>query len=154
MKKALIITDIQSDFLGNMDYIYPLCQKYLDNSAKDYDLVILTHWKHVENENENTLLLKSPNAKVVEKRGYSAFNDEVKQLLADNNIELVHLGGIDSDMAVMATMYNVLDAGYNVQILEPLLASYATRNWETTTIMKFVLGDENVLNLGSGRVWV
>ncbi|MBL0388182.1 cysteine hydrolase [Tumebacillus sp. ITR2] len=154
MKKALIITDIQSDFLGNMDYIYPLCQKYLDNHAKEYDLVILTHWKHVENENENTLLLKSDGAKVIEKRGYSALTDEVKQLLQENNIELVHLGGIDSDMAVIATMYNLLDAGYKVQMLEGLLASYSTRNWESTTIMRFVLGDENVLNVGGGRVWM
>lgn len=154
MKKALIITDIQSDFLGNMDYIYPLCQKYLDTSAKDYDLVILTHWKHAENENENTLLLKHDKAKVVEKRGYSALTDEVKQLLQDNQIELVHLGGIDSDMAVMASMYSLLDAGYQVQILERLLASYSTRGWESTTIMRFVLGDENVLFVGGDRVWV
>ena len=154
MKKALILTDIQSDFLGNMDYMYPLCQKYLDESGKDYDLVVLTHWKHAENEDENTLLLKFNGAKVVEKRGYSAYNDEMKQLLADNNIGLVHLGGIDSDMTVLATMYNLLDAGFKVQVLEPLLASYSTRNWESTTIMHFVLGDENMLHLGSGRVFV
>jgi nicotinamidase-related amidase len=154
MKKALLITDIQSDFLGNMDYIYPLCQKYLDEHGKEYDLVILTHWKHEDNENENTLLLKFQGAKVVEKRGYSAYNDEVKQLLAENNIQLVHLGGIDSDMTVLATMYNLLDAGYKVQILERLLASYSTRGWESTTIMRFVLGDENVLTVGGDRVWV
>jgi len=154
MKKALLITDIQSDFLGNMDYIYPLCQKYLDEAGNNYDLVILTHWKHEENENENTLLLKHPKATIVEKRGYSAYNDEMKALLKDNNVGTVHLCGIDTDMAVMATMYNLLDAGYKVQILEQLCASFATRGWESTTIMRFVLGDENVINLGGGRVWV
>ncbi|KEO82499.1 cysteine hydrolase family protein [Tumebacillus flagellatus] len=154
MKKALIITDIQSDFLGNMDYIYPLCQKYLDKAGDSYDLVILTHWKHEENENENTLLLQHKKATVIEKRGYSALTDEVKQLLQENNIETVHLGGIDSDMAVMATMYSLLDAGYKVQVLEGLLASYSTRNWESTTIMRFVLGDDNVLQVGGDRVWM
>ena len=154
MKKALIITDIQSEFLGNMDYIYPLCQSFLDEHGKNYDLVILTHWKHEENQDENTLLLKFNGAKVVEKRGYSAYNDEVKQLLADNGIGLVHLGGIDTDMTVLATMYNLLDAGFKVQILERIISSYSTRNWEATTIMRFVLGDENVLDLGGGRVWV
>jgi len=154
MKKALIITDIQSEFLGNMDYIYPICQKYLDERGNDYDLVILTHWKHEDNENENTLLLKHNKAVVVEKRGYSAYIPEVAKLLEDNKIEMVHLGGIDSDMAVMATMYNLLDAGYKVQILERLLSSYSTRNWESTTIMRFVLGDENVLDLGGMRTWL
>ncbi|MFD2170941.1 isochorismatase family protein [Tumebacillus lipolyticus] len=154
MKKALLITDIQSDFLGNMDYIYPLCQKYLDQSGDQYDLIILTHWKHEENENEDTLLLKHPKAHIVEKRGYSAYNDEVKQLLAENKIDTVHLGGVDSDMTVLATMYNLLDAGFKVQVLERLLASFSTRGWESTTIMRFVLGDENVLANGGGRVWV
>ncbi|ARU62182.1 hypothetical protein CBW65_15095 [Tumebacillus avium] len=154
MKKALLITDIQSDFLGNMDYIYPLCQEYLDKSGDQYDLVILTHWKHEENHNEHTLLLKHPKANVVEKRGYSAYNDEMKKLLEDNKIDTVHLAGIDSDMTVLATMYNLLDAGYKVQVLERLLASFSTRGWESTTIMRFVLGDENVLTLGGGRVWV
>ncbi|HEU4964342.1 MAG TPA: isochorismatase family protein [Bacilli bacterium] len=154
MKKALLITDIQSDFLANMDYIYPICQKYLDEKGNDYDLIILTHWKHEENEGENTLLLKHSKASVVEKRGYSAYIPEVAKLLEDNKIDTVHLGGIDSDMAVMATMYNLLDAGYNVQILEQLLASYSTRNWESTTIMRFVLGDENVLDFGRQRTWV
>ncbi|ASS75976.1 hypothetical protein CIG75_14075 [Tumebacillus algifaecis] len=154
MKKALLITDIQSDFLGNMDYIYPLCQNYLDNSGDQYDLIILTHWKHEENHNENTLLLKHPKAQIVEKRGYSAYNDEMKKLLEENKIENVHLAGIDSDMTVLATMYNLLDAGYKVQVLERLLASFSTRGWESTTIMRFVLGEENVLNTGGGRVWV
>lgn len=155
MKKALLITDIQSDFLGNLDYIYPVCQKYLDQNGDKYDLIILTHWKHEENENENTLLLKHPKAKVVEKRGYSAYTiPQVQQLLTDNKIELVHLAGVDTDMSVMATMYNLLDAGYKVQILERYCASISTRGWESTTIMRFVLGDENVLTEGGERVWV
>lgn len=154
MKKALLITDIQSEFLGNMDYIYPICQKYLDEKGNDYDLIILTTWKHEDNEKENTLLLKHAKANVVEKRGYSAYVPAVAKLLEDNKIDTVHLGGIDSDMAVMASMYNLLDAGYKVQILEPLLASFSTRNWESTTIMRFVLGDENVLNVGNQRTWI
>jgi nicotinamidase-related amidase len=154
MKKALIITDIQSDFLGNMDYIYPICQKFLDDYGNDYDLIILTHWKHEDNEVENTLLLKHPKAKIVEKRGYSAYIPEVAKLLEEHKIEMVHLGGIDSDMTVLATMYNLLDAGYKVQILERLLASYSTRSWESTTIMRFVLGDENVLSIGGMRTWL
>jgi nicotinamidase-related amidase len=154
MKKALMITDIQTEFLGNMDYIVPICQEYLDKYGKDYDLVILTHWKHQENENENTLAISFDKAHVVEKRGYSAFIEPVKNLLEEHNIELVHLGGIDSDMTVLATMYNLLDAGYKVQILERLVSSYSTRNWESTTIMRFVLGDENVLAVGGRRTWI
>lgn len=157
MKKALLLTDIQEDFLGNLgnlDYIAGLCQKYLNEEGNQYDLILLTTWKHEENEGQDTLLISHPKAKVVEKRTYSAFNEEVKRLLEEQQIELVHLGGMDAEMAVLATMYGLLDNGYKVQILEPLLASYHARNWEATTIAKHVLGDENVLRKGGDRVWV
>ncbi|WP_018131159.1 cysteine hydrolase family protein [Effusibacillus pohliae] len=157
MKKALLLIDVQEDFLGNLgnlDYIVRLSQQYLDQNANEYDLIITTTWKYEDNEGKDTLLISHPKAKRVEKRTYSAFNEEVKKLLEEHQIELVHLGGMDAEMAVMATMYSLLDNGYKVQILEPLLASYHARNWEATTIMKHVLGEENVLRVGGDRVWV
>ncbi|UOF89125.1 isochorismatase family protein [Fodinisporobacter ferrooxydans] len=155
MKKALILIDVQEDFLGNtQDYIAPLCQNYLAQFGSSYDLVILTHWKHEENKDQNTLLLEYADAKVVEKRTYSALTPEVNQLLLQHDICEVHLAGVDAEMAVMATMYHLIDQNYDVKILERLCASYHGRNWEATTIMRHVLGDANVLSVGGGRVWV
>jgi nicotinamidase-related amidase len=155
VKKALILIDVQDDFLGNtQDYIAPLSQKFLDQNGPSYDLVMLTTWKHEENEGENTLLLSYPDAHIVEKRTYSAINSEVHALLEEHAIKEVHLGGVDSEMSVMATMYSLLDLGYNVKILERLCASYHGRNWEANTIMRHVLGDENMLTIGGGRVWL
>ncbi|MFC4769612.1 cysteine hydrolase family protein [Effusibacillus consociatus] len=157
MKKALILTDVQEDFLGNLgniDYIVRLCQQYLDQSANEYDLVILTTWKHEENEGQDTLLLSHPKAKRVEKTTFSALNDEVKKLLEENKIELVHLGGMDAELTILATMFSLVDNGYKVQVLEPLLASYHARNWEATMIMKNAIGEENLLRVGGDRVWV
>lgn len=157
MKKALLLTDIQEDFLGNLgnlDYIVKLSQKYLNEHGNEYDLIILTTWKHEDNEGKDTLLISHPSAKRVEKRTFTAYNDEVKQLLADNNIELVHVGGMDAEMSVLATMFSLLDNGYKVQVLEGLLASYHGRNWEASTIAKFVIGAENVLRVGGDRVWL
>lgn len=154
MKKALLLTDVQHDFMGNMDYIPELCQKYLNQYGNEYDLIILTVWKHEDNEGQDTLAISHPKAKIIEKRTYSALNDEVRQLLRDHEIKLVHLGGVDAEMAVLATMYNLLDAGYHVQILERLLGSFHARGWEATTIARHVIGDENVLFKGGDRVWI
>lgn len=157
MKKALILTDVQEDFignLGNIDYIAELCQKYLDEQGDVYDLVILTTWKHEENEGQDTLLISHPKAKRVEKRTFTALNDEVKQLLQDNSIELVHLGGLDAEMSILASMFSLLDNGYKVQVLEGLLASFHARNWEATMIIKFTIGEENLLRVGGKPVWV
>ncbi|MDB5085981.1 MAG: hypothetical protein JWN30_2867 [Bacilli bacterium] len=154
MKKALIITDVQEDFLANSDYMYPLCQKYLDEHGSEYDLVILTHWKHEENQDRNTLLLHFEGAVVAEKSQYSAITPEVLDILKQNGIIMVHIAGLDAEAAVMATMYSLLDNGYKVQLLERLVSSFFTRGWESTTIMRHILGDENVLIVGGGRVWL
>ncbi|BCJ86180.1 cysteine hydrolase family protein [Effusibacillus dendaii] len=157
MKKALILTDVQEDFLGelgNIDYIVRLCQQYIDQNADSYDLIITTTWKHEDNEGQDTLLLKHPKAKRVEKRTYTAFNEETKALLEQHQIELVHLGGMDAELAVLATMFSLLDNGYKVQILEPLLVSYHARNWEATMVIKNAIGEENLLHVGGDRVWM
>lgn len=154
-KKALILTDVQDDFLGNtLDYIATVCQRYLDEHGRDYDVIILTHWKHEDNESEDTLLLEHPTAHVVEKRTYSAYNEETATLLKQANIDEVHVGGVDAEMAVLSTMYRLLDEGYKVQLLERLIASYHGRNWESMTIARHVIGDENVVALGAQRVWM
>lgn len=154
MRKALIITDVQEDFLENADYMYPLCQKYLDEHGSEYDAIVLTHWKHEENRDQSTLLLHYPGALVAEKSQYSALTPEVHQFLQDKEIELVHIAGLDVEAAVMATMYSLLDNGYHVQLLERLVSSFFTRGWESTTIIRHILGDENVLTVGGDRVWV
>jgi nicotinamidase-related amidase len=155
MKKALILIDVQEDFLTHtMDYIAPLSQNYLSQHGNDYDLIILTRWVHDENEGEDTLLISHHKAHVVEKRQYSAYTPETKKLLEDHGIEEVHIGGVDAEMAVLATMYALLDAGYRVKVLERLCGSYHGRNWEAMTIARHVIGEENVVFLGGGRVWV
>lgn len=154
-KRALILTDVQDDFLGNtLDYVAAVCQRYLDEHATEYDVIILTQWKHEENADVDTLLLEHAKAHIVNKKGFSAYTPETEKLLRDNRIEEVHVGGVDAEMAVLATMYRLVDEGYKVQLLERLIASYHGRNWESMTIARHAIGDENVVALGSQRVWI
>jgi nicotinamidase-related amidase len=154
-KKALILTDVQDDFLGNtLDYIAAVTQRYLDEHADDYDLIILTQWKHDDNKDEDTLLIEHPKAHVIGKSQYSGYTGETAKLLKDNQIEVVHLGGVDAEMAVLATMYRLIDEGFKVVLLERLIGSYHSRNWESMTIARHVIGDENVVALGAQRVWM
>lgn len=157
MKKALLITDVQEDFLGNtLDYIETLCQKYLDEHGHEYDLIILTHWVHEDNRGEDTLLLHHDRAVVVEKTTYSALNPEVRDQLEKARIEEVHLAGVDSETTILATMFALTDAGYKVKILQRLCGSYFTHgsNAMAMKVMGQVLGHENILNVGGARVWM
>ncbi|MDI3327499.1 MAG: isochorismatase family protein [Alicyclobacillaceae bacterium] len=157
LKKALIITDVQEDFLGNtLDYIETLCQKYLDEHGNDYDLIILTRWVHEDNRDENTLRLHHDKAVVVEKNTYSAYNDRVREELEKAGIEEVHLAGVDTETTVLATMFALVDAGYKVKILQRLCGSYFTHGANTMALKVAgqVLGQENLLYVGGDRVWL
>ncbi len=155
MKKALMVLDVQSDFLGNtLDYIAPLCQRYLNEHGDAYDAIVLTQWVYDELGGMDTLLLSHPKAQVVRKSTYSAFTPEVQRVFADKGIREVHLAGVDAEMGVLATMFALLDAGYEVKILERLVTGYHGRNWEAMMIARHTLGPENVLNIGGGPVYL
>jgi nicotinamidase-related amidase len=155
VKKALVVLDVQSEFLGNtLDYIAPLCQRYINSAANDYDAIILTHWIYEEAEGKSKLLVQHPKAVIVEKRGYSGLTAETKTVFDERGIQEVHITGVDSEGAVLATMFSCFDAGYQVKILERLVTSYHGRNWESMMIARHILGPENVVNIGGDRVYV
>ena len=154
-KRALLLLDVQDDFLGNtLDYIAALSQRYLDEHAKDYDLVVLTYWLHQENAQQNTLLLEHESAHVVTKTTYSGYNDETASLLKENGITEVHVGGVDAEMSVLATMFRLLDEKFDVKLLERLIASYHGKNTSAMGIARQVLGHDNMLPDGGQRVWI
>lgn len=154
MKKALICLDVQEDFLRNtLDYIAPLCQRFINENADQYDAIILTHWTYELIEGQDTLLLSHPKAHVIEKTTYSGLTEETQRILQENGIEEVHIAGVDSEGAVLATMFASLDAGYDTKILERLVTSYHGRNWEAMMIARHIVGADHVLNIGGGRVY-
>lgn len=154
MKKALIVLDVQDDFLRNtLDYIAPLCQRYLNEHAEDYDAIVLTHWTYEQIKDIDTLLIAHANATVVEKTGYSGYTEETRDLFTTKHIEEVHVAGVDSEGAVLATVFSLLDNGFQVKILERLVTSYHGRNWEAMTIARHILGAENVVQIGGDRVY-
>jgi nicotinamidase-related amidase len=155
VKKALIVLDVQEDFLRNtLDYIAPLCQRYVNEHASEYEAIILTRWVYDEVRGHDTLLVRHESAAVVEKSTYSGFTEDTRRILEDKQIEEVHIAGVDSEGAVLATMFSLIDAGYKVKILERLVTSYHGRNWEAMMIARHILGPENVLNIGGDRVYV
>lgn len=155
MKKALLVLDVQEEFLGErLDYIEPLCQKYLDEHGNDYDAVILTQWRHEQNKDRSTLLLSHKKAHAVDKVTFSGLNDEVRSILEGGEIEEVHIAGVDAELAVLATMFALLDAGYEVKVLERLVSSFNQLSWEAMRIARTALGKEGVLQIAGGRVFL
>lgn len=154
MKKALILIDVQEDFLRNqLDYIKMVAQRYLNDHGKDYDLVVLTVWRHSDNQGEGTLL-QFNGASIVEKTTFSAITPEVEAMLRDKGITEVHIGGVDAEGGILATMFALVDKGFSVKVLERIVASASGRNIPSMSIVRHILGSENVVDYGTQRVWV
>ncbi len=154
MKKALICLDVQDDFLGKrLDYIKTLCQKYLNEHGREYDVVILTHWVYEDLKGQNNLLLSYPQAQIIAKETYSGLTDEVQAIFEQSGIEEVHIAGVHAELSVIATMFSCLDAGFETKILEPLTAAYHGLGWDAMRIARVAIGNENVLQIGGGRVY-
>ncbi|RIV22034.1 isochorismatase family protein [Alicyclobacillaceae bacterium I2511] len=155
MSKALICLDVQENFLGNrLDYIAPLCQRYLEDSGSEYEVIILTHWVDPDTKQPDGVLLSHPRAVVIEKRTFSALTQDVVGLLEEHHIEEVHLAGVDSELSVLATVFACVDAGYATKVLERLVSSYHDLSYEAMRIVKVVLGKEGVLTAGGQRVFL
>jgi nicotinamidase-related amidase len=154
MNKALIFLDIQEDFLGyRLEYLKTLCERYLDEHADEYSTIIFTHWAYEDIDGRDTLLLSHPRAVVVEKTTYSGLNDAVKNLLAEQGIEEVHIAGVHTELSVLATMFSSIDAGFETKIIEPLIAAYHGLGWDAMRIARVVTGKENILQVGGGGVY-
>jgi nicotinamidase-related amidase len=127
----------------------------VNQNADEYAAIVTTRWVYPQApEGKSELLVRHKNAVVAEKRGYSGLTADVKTLFDEHGIEEVHISGVDSEGAVLATMFSCYDAGYRVKILERLVSSYHGRNWESMMIARHILGAENVVNIGGGQVYV
>ncbi len=54
---------------------------------------------------QQEIVIDTKNYKVFDKKVYTAVNDELKQFIADNNIDEIYLCGFDADACVQKTAF-------------------------------------------------
>ncbi len=154
MSKALIVIDVQKYFLNDKTKIVVgNIQKYLKKNSGKYSKIYFTIFK---NNSESPLwkisewdgCIKSPDTDVCEeiseftnkdnlfyKNILSAFKvPQIKDGLKHNQVSEVDLCGFDTDCCVLATAYDLFDAGIKPVVLENLTWSTSKENLHKAAI--------------------
>ncbi|MEN9613905.1 MAG: hypothetical protein RLZZ347_212 [Candidatus Parcubacteria bacterium] len=138
-RRSLILVDLQEGFLNDTSrWIVPNIKEVIEKGG--YDLIVetifsaekgslwdrQTHWTFplVPTTHDIKQLLNE-RAVLVTKKTKSAFKGEkdLFKILKDNNIEEVHIVGIDTNDCVFATAQESFDLGFFTYVLEECTAS-------------------------------
>lgn len=81
-------------------------------------------WSAMSTESEQELVVEPrENDVVIEKETYSAYGAALREHMDANGVSSVYLCGMDTEACVLATAYDLFDAGLEVHIIEDACAS-------------------------------
>ena len=156
----LLIIDLQNEFINKNTSKSIADITSLINSNK-YDKVLFTKFINSENnpvykrldyrgfidENSKKICIDTSNYDVIEKNTYTAYNNELKNYIKNNNIKNIYICGIDVECCVLVTVLNLFENNYNVYVLKDYV--YCThgekRKNNALEILKRNIGTKNLL---------
>ncbi len=136
-KKLLLVIDAQNDFINeNTQSILDKIDKLI--SSNKYDDVVFTRFINDKNsiwykklnytgcmtKAKQKIAIDTKQYKVIDKKIYSAFNEELKTYISKNNIDEIYLCGFDTDACVQKTAIDLFENNYNVFVLKDYCMSH------------------------------
>ena len=76
----------------------------------------LNYYKCIKDDNK--LAISTKENKVFIKKTYSAFNDDLKKYLTENNINKIYLCGLETDACVLKTALDLFENEYDFYVLK------------------------------------
>ena len=76
----------------------------------------LNYYKCIKDDNK--LAINPKENKVFIKKTYSAFNDDLKKYLTENNINKIYLCGLETDACVLKTALDLFENEYDFYVLK------------------------------------
>ena len=160
MKNLLLVIDVQKSFITDANKnVVKKIQNLIDSSK--YDLVIFTkfindeespwykklHYQGCLTEEDRKIMLDTKDYKIINKKVYTALNDELKNYIKENNINEIHLCGFDTEACVLKTAVDLFENNYNVKVLK----DYCMSPWgkdihnSAIAIIKNLIGNNNII---------
>lgn len=160
MSSLLLIIDLQKKFINKeTKEVIQIIKELLD--CKNYDYVAFTkfindedsnfyrtlNWKGCITEEDRQIMVDTKDNKIFEKRTYTAFNEEFREYIKDNNIDTIYLCGIDTDACVLKTALDLFENNYNVKVIEDCSMSHSGYKMHESAIdiLKKNIGSNNII---------
>ena len=166
-KKLLLIIDLQESFINESTKLLPQkIEKLLISNKFDYivftkfinddksNFYKILNYKGCMTEKDRNIVIDTKNCKIIEKRVYTAYNDELKSYIDSNNIKTIYLCGIDTDACVLKTALDLFENNFDVKVIEDCSMSHSGIEYHISAInmLRKLIGNQNVIKmLGSVR---
>lgn len=133
--------------LSMKQFEYVVFTKFINDTNSQYYNTL--NYKGCMTEEDRKIVLDTKNYKVIEKKVYTALNDELNQYIKDNNIDEIYVCGIDTDACVMKTALDLFENNYNVKVIEDCSMSHSGADIHNNAvgILKKLIGKENVIKM-------
>lgn len=159
MKSLLLVIDVQNAFINkNTKHILKKINSLVDNNT--YDNVIFTrfinskeslwyknlNYKRCIDVEDNIIPLNTKDYLVMDKKIYSAYNDELVKFINENNVDEIYLCGIDTGACILKTSLDLFENGYNIFVLKDFCVSTRGRIFHNRAlnIIKRNIGYDNI----------
>lgn len=108
-------------------------------------------WQDFQEKKDVKILeeLRDFDAGCVFHTGYTVFNEEMKKLVREKDIERIYLSGIYTDVCIAKAAMDIFDNGIDVYVVSDACASpHGSENHRVALdTLKHVLGEENVVSM-------
>lgn len=135
MSSLLLVIDLQKDFINsNTESVVDKINKIL--CTNKFDKVIFTkfinsidsiyskylNYKGCINEESRRIVIDTKGNNILEKTTYTAFGNELKNYIIENNIGKIFLCGIDTECCILKTAFDLFENGYDIYVLKDYCA--------------------------------
>ena len=167
MNNLLLIIDLQENFINNNTKNVPnsikklidsnianhiVFTKFINDDSSNFYKVL--NYKGCMSEKDRNIVIDTKDYKIIEKRVYTAYNNELKLYINTNNIKTIYLCGIDTDACVLKTALDLFENNFDVKVIEDCSMSHSGIEYHISAInmLRKLIGNQNVIKmLGSVR---
>lgn len=162
MKKLLLIIDLQEGFINEYTkslpkkiekllisnkFEYIVFTKFINDDKSNFYKIL--NYKGCMDEKNRNIVIDTKDYKIIEKRVYTAYNDELKLYIDTNNIKTIYLCGIDTDACVLKTALDLFENNFDVKVIEDCCMSHSGIKYHNCAInmLKKLIGSQNVIKM-------
>lgn len=162
MNSLLLVIDLQKNFINQNTKNVPDNISNLINTNR-FDYVVFTKfvndinsqfykilgYKGCLNSEDRRIVIDTNNNKIIEKKIYTALNQELVQFIKEKNIGIIYLCGIDTDACVLKTAIDLFENNYNVKVIEDCSMSHSGIEFHEYAIkmLEKLIGKQNIVKM-------
>ena len=99
------------------------------------------------NEKYRKIVINTKDYKIIEKRIYTAYNDELKLYIDTNNIKIIYLCGINTDACVFKTALDLFENNFDVKVIDDFVDNYCSGEDVEAFIQSLAVADKKTIEM-------